>query len=188
MDVLKLEEQDFHRRDTSNPILITVTFTDLNPEAQEDFAHYYRQGKLVISSKAVFDSSSGIASVDQFGERLGIRAFRNFFTMENEKATVKALKEEYKSLKKEFGDLPPPGIKQQMIDELHTYEEKHQEACKLIPSKAEFYGFSKGQNRLEKHIQWVHLPAIKDAADERFESKGSALQLLLVSCHACNVG
>jgi len=53
LDLLTLQEEDFHKKDTSKPVVITVTFSDLEPEAQEDFRHYFRQGQLVISGSPI---------------------------------------------------------------------------------------------------------------------------------------
>src|SRR5271169_4493989 len=48
-DLLTLQEEDFHKRDTSKDIILTATFSELEQEAQDDFRHYFRQGQLVIS-------------------------------------------------------------------------------------------------------------------------------------------
>ena len=66
-----------------------------------------------------------------------------------------------------------------MIDSLHKYENDHQDECILIPSQDQFYGFSKGINRLEKHLQWVFIPAVKDAVTEQSEGKNTAIGKLL---------
>jgi hypothetical protein len=76
-------------------------------------------------------------------------------------------------------NLPAPGIKQAMIDALHNCEAERPEECVLIPSEDQFYGFSKGANRLAKYIQWVFVPAVKDACDEQLEAKKTALGILL---------
>jgi putative ATP-dependent endonuclease of the OLD family len=65
--------------ETTKPIEITVTFADLPSEAQSDFKDYVRQGKLIVSCSATFDSTSNRAEVRQFGQRLGIAALKPFF-------------------------------------------------------------------------------------------------------------
>src|SRR5882672_1895378 len=60
-DVVNLSDEDFHRKETSVPVRITLTFTGLNAEAQEDFKDYFRQEKLIISAVAKFDAASGKA-------------------------------------------------------------------------------------------------------------------------------
>ncbi len=44
-DLSQLDREDFHRKITGEPIRLTITFTDLSPEAREDFADYFRQGQ-----------------------------------------------------------------------------------------------------------------------------------------------
>ena len=66
-----------------------------------------------------------------------------------------------------------------MTNGLREYEAERPQECELIPSKDQFYGFSKGTNRLAKHIQWVYVPAVKDATSEQVEARNSALGKLL---------
>ena len=47
---------------------------------------------------------------------------------------------------------------------LNSFEQSHPDLCEELESESQFYGFSKGANLLEKHIQWVYVPAVKDAA------------------------
>ena len=54
-NLIQLNSEDFHQKRTENPIRITITFKDLSAEAQQDFADYFRQGKLVVSAVATFD-------------------------------------------------------------------------------------------------------------------------------------
>src|ERR1035438_8061587 len=78
-DTLTLSKEDFHLSDTSRPIKIEVTLENLDAEAQEDFKAYYRNGKLIISAVAEWNEAAQGAPVIQYGERLGIEAFRVYF-------------------------------------------------------------------------------------------------------------
>ena len=49
-DLLRLQKEDFHNRDTSKEVVITATFTDLDKDAQEDFKDYFRHGQYVFSA------------------------------------------------------------------------------------------------------------------------------------------
>jgi len=180
LDTRMLSEEDFFAKDTSVPIEITVTFSDLSDEAQKDLSHYVRQNQLIVSVEASFDKSIGKAEVTQYGRRLAIKEFAPFFEAEKQGKKVAELKEIYEKIKKSFSDLPDSGPKNSMIDALRSYEEKHPEKCEEIPSADEFYGISKGKNHLEKHIQWVYVPAVKDAATEQTEAKNTALGKLLL--------
>ena len=179
-NLLMLDEEDFHQKDVKEPIRITVTLTDLSTEAQADFANYYRQGKLVISAVAHWNEKSRTAPVLQYGERLVMEEFAPFFKAEGDGAKVEELKKIYAGLKSIYASLPAPGIKQSMVDALRHYEEAHASECKLIASEDQFYGFgAKGKNLLEKYLQWVFVPAVKDASSEQLEAKRTAFGQIL---------
>lgn len=178
-DLSRLDSEDFHQKKTDSPIRITITFTELNDEAQEDFADYVRQGQLVVSAVATYDEDAGKAEVKQFGQRLGIPAFAPFFKALGDGKTVAELKEIYTGLKSSYTDLPSPGTKDNMVQALRDYEGNHPDDCELLQSEDQFYGFSKGANRLAKHIQWVYVPAVKDPTSEQVEARNSALGKLL---------
>lgn len=178
-DMVNLDVEDFHQRQTGEPIVITVTFADLSPEAQQDFKDYCRQGKLVVSAKAIWNDQQRIGEVKQHGERLGIDRFREFFEQDKAGAAVGELKQIYQRIKDEFPDLAPPTTKARMLEGLRDYEAAHPEQESLLSSEDEFYGVSRGANRLQKYLQWVFIPAVKDAATEQLEAKNTALGKLL---------
>lgn len=177
-----LSAADFHCDNTSEPIEITVTFTDLSSEAKDDFSEYVRHGNLVISAVATFDSASGKAEVRQYGERLVMPEFGDFFKAVGDREPVAALKRRFEDLEKnipELAALKSAKTKDAMCETLHSFEEQRPEQCQLRRSEDQFYGISKGTNRLEKYVQWVFVPAVKDASDEQFEKKDGALGKLL---------
>lgn len=178
-DVTSLSIEDFHQKDTSNPIEVVVTFAGLSEEAKEDFKEYVRQDQLVISAKAEFNAATGRADVKQFGQRLAMLEFAPYFREKGDGAKVDRLKVIYAELQEKFGDLPKATTGPAMEQALNAYEAARPEQCSLIPSADEFYGVSKGKNRLEKHIQWVYVPAVKDATSEQSEGKTTALGKLL---------
>ena len=178
-DLSQLEEEDFHRKNTAAPVRITVTFCNLSEQAESDFSGYVRQGRLVVTAAATFDEASGRAQVKQYGQRLGMTALRPFFGALEEGKKVAELKNIYKALRESYPDLPAPGTKDAMVTSLHDFEAAQPDECELIPSEDQFYGFSKGANRLAKHVQWVYVPAVKDATAEQVEARNSALGKLL---------
>lgn len=174
-----LVEQDFHYRNTSQPVEILVTFSDLSDDAKADFSDYFRGNELTISSFATFNASSETAQVVQYGQRLAMPAFAEFFRALSDGAKVSDLKVLYQDVAKSFQSLPSAGTKDQMFAALRSYEESHQNECVLIPSEDQFYGLSRGANRLAKYVQWVYIPAVKDASSEQIEERNSALGKLL---------
>ena len=178
-DVHILSEEDFHHKDTNQPIKITVTFAGLSEAAKEEFKHYYRQGKLTVFAKAEWDSQARRAEVKQCGARLVMQEFAPFFAAVEAKAKVTDLKQTFDAIRAAFSDLPEASTKQAMTDALREYEESHPEKCKLTDDTDQFYGWSKGANRLRPFLQWVFIPAVKDASTEQEEGNKTALGQLL---------
>lgn len=178
-DLTELDAEDFHRKNTDAPVEITVTFTDLSEEAQADFSDYFRQGKLIVSAIATFNPKTQTAPVIQHGQRMGMDEFTEFFRELRDGAKVIDLKAKYNELRKTFSDLPKDGPKDTMIQNLRSYEATRPDQCKPLLSEDQFYGFSKGGDRLAKYIQWVYVPAVKDASGEQLEARNTALGKLL---------
>ena len=172
-DVKNLDEEDFFQKQTGEPIEIKVTFTDLSGEAKQDLKHYVRGDQLIITVRAVFND--GVAMIQQFGSRMVIADFIPFF--EATKAGDKKIV--YEKLQSSYPDLPKWTSAAAAEEKLNAHEQAHPEKLVEQESNAQFYGFSKGVNLLEKHIQWVYVPAVKDAATEELESKNTAFTTLL---------
>ena len=156
-----LDKEDFHKSDTSKPVKIRVTFKNLTEEALEEFKHYARNERLVITAEAVFDPSTNRAEVKHFGERSVFPDFIPFFKALSEGAKAAEYNEIYSGLQERF-ELPAARSKEAKIAELRSYESARPDECQLERSSDQFYGVSKGANRLEKFVQWVFVPAVKD--------------------------
>lgn len=178
-DLLKLSANDFHHSDTTKDIKITVTFSSLSDEAKEELADYVRQDKLVVTAIAKYDTVTERADVKQFGNRLGMEEFRKFFEADKNGAKATELKAIFKSFKDKYPEIASASSKADMTSALNTFEANNPENCVLIPSEDQFYGVSRGVNKLESHVQWIFVPAIKDATEESEESSKSALGQLL---------
>src|SRR5690606_2460031 len=175
-----LHEEDFHRKNTDEPVQITVTFTELSPDAQDTFKHYFRHGRLVVSAIAKFDLSKKCAPVEQHGERLVMPAFTEYFEAQSSGKLVADLRGIYARIRDEFPDLPAESTKSGMEAALRAYEEAHPDQCELIRSPANFYGATKGENLLAKYVEWIYVPAVKDASSEQIEGRNNILGKLVV--------
>lgn len=178
-DLSKLSADDFHHKNTSDPISITVTFRDLSDEANKDLADYVRQEKLVVTAQAEYDEGTERAEVKQYGNRLGMTEFKVWFEAEKSKTPAKELKEIFGQLREKWPGIPAASSKADMTAALNEFEASNSDSCSLIPSEDQFYGVSKGANRLAPHLQWVFVSASKDFSEEAEESKNSALGQLL---------
>jgi putative ATP-dependent endonuclease of OLD family len=174
-----LDKEDFHGGDTEAPIEITITFNGLSADAQQDFVGYYRQNALIVTAKAIFDPSAGSASVKQFGNRMGFEDFMPFFKLLGDGGKVADLQAVFVELRVKYPDIVNAKTKDAMIAALRDYETERPDQCILIPSEDQFYGVSQGQGLLRKYLQWVYVPAVKDAAGEQAEGKNTALGRLL---------
>ena len=181
-DVTTLARNDFHLQDTEEPVEITVTFSELSTEAEQDFKGYVRQGKLIVSATATFDEKGNAAVVKQFGQRLGMEEFKPFFKAHGDGASATELKAIFKTIEEEMPDLQAiqsKTTKEAMYEKLRAFENEREELCKPIASEDQFYGATKGANLLSKYVQWVFIPAVKNASDEQLESRTGALGKLL---------
>lgn len=175
-------KDDFNRsKGTSEPIEITVTFSDLSKEAIEDLKDYVRNSELTVTTRVTWDDASSNAVLSQHGVRSVIEAFAPYFEADKAKTKADGLTEIYQQFRQsDFPDLPEGAkTKKAQIDALRDYEEEHPELHTPVESPDQFYGFSKGANRLDAHVQWVYVPAVLEATTESEEGKSNALGLLL---------
>ena len=178
-DLSKLSSDDFHHRNVSDPIKITVTFTDLSEKAKADLSDYVRQNTLIVSSVAKYDANTERAEVKQYGNRLGIEEFREYFEQDKAGASASELKAKFMELRKKYPDIAAVRTKGDMVEALWDFESSNPDKCTFIPSEDQFYGASKGANRLSPHVQWIFVAASKDMIEESQETKSSALGQLL---------
>ena len=168
---------DFHKGDSSVPIEITLTFTDLSQQAKTVLADYVRSDTLSVTAEVHMDEGSAKVTVTHFGERRGIESFRRCFTL-IDSGSATDVKNEYARLQSERPGLNAYRSKDQAREALLEYERLHPADCSLIRSKDNFYGFA-GDGKLSPFIQWIYIPAVKDAAEEATEGKNTALGKLL---------
>jgi len=178
-DLSKLSIDDFHHKNVKEPISITVTFKDLSDKAKEDLSDYVRQERLIVTAKAEFDEGTERAEVKQFGNRLGMTEFKAWFEAEKSKKPAAELKKIFSDLQERWPEITKATSKSDMANSLNEFESLNPDQCILIPSEDQFYGVSKGANRLAPHLQWVFVSASKDFSEEAEESKNSALGQLL---------
>lgn len=186
-EVASLSEEDFHKdhadkSNTDTPIEITVTFHKLSDAAKTALDHYVRHDQLVVTAVATFDPGSRRAPVEQFGERLIFAKFKPFFEDEKNKALVDALRARFNEVTAglaDFQSLGPKPTKAAMMSALRAYEEARPQLCTSERSGDLFYGASRGRGMLEPFVQWIYLPAVKDASEEAEEAGNTALGKLL---------
>lgn len=183
-----LDREDFFKGDTSKPIKISVTFDDLEEQAKIDLAHYVRADQLIVTAEAKFDPAVGKAIVRHYGERVAMPAFAPFFEQAKAGASATELNALYDELRKSHAELPAARSKDAKIEALRAYEQARTDQCVAIASQDDFYGVSRGTNLLERYVQWVYVPAVKDALSEQEETKSGALGKLLARAVRAQTG
>ncbi len=179
-DVKHLSREDFHHGNVDAPVEITVTFHELSDTEKAALNHYVRHNELIVSAVAHFDPVLGVASVEQYGERLVFQKFVRFFEEEKAGKLVESLQRTYSEVTDGITDFSAPSkkpTKKIMMATLRQYEESHLELCSSARSADSFYGNNKG--KLAPFIQWVYVPAVKDASQEAEELGNTALSHLL---------
>jgi predicted ATP-dependent endonuclease of OLD family len=178
-NMLTLCAEDFHHGNTAEPVEIILAFKDLSADAQEDLKHYYRQHALIVMAKAEWDPESQMAEVKQFGIRNVMKEFAPYFKAVSDGEKAPRLKEIYDGIQKTFTELPKATTGPAREAALRQYEEEHPELCSPVTSEAQFFGFTKGANLLERYVEWVYVPAVKDASTEQTEAGKCAFKELL---------
>lgn len=177
-DTSKLCDEDFFSRNTAHPIRITLTFDNLSDDAKTTLSDYVRQNELVVTAEATFDEQQGTAVVRHFGQRPGMTQFRSFFEAMKAGASAAKLTEVFDGLRATYADLPNPRSKDDKANALREYESLHPDLCVLIPSEDNFYGIN-STGKLAPFVQWVYVPAVKDAGQEGQEAKNTAFGKLI---------
>jgi len=178
-DLINLGKEDFYKGNISAPIVITATFGSLSNDASTELQHYVRQGKFIMKTRATWNSVEEFAEVEQLGVRMVMPHFSEYFKMFDRGEKAEELKKLYKSYREEFPTLPSVSSKGDMYQALRDFEESHEELCQAMNSTVQLYGFTKGENKLNRFLKWVYVPAVKDAASEREESRKSVIAELL---------
>jgi len=186
-DVLALTREDFHHENVEEAVRITLTFEDLPQEddpsvskgAHELLKLYARQGKLVLFAKAEWDPGSERAPVKQYGSRSVMKEFKAFFKSKENGAGAPELKAIYNKLREEFPGLPKLSAAKDMGSALQKYENERPDECTMEDGECQCYGFTGGLYRLADLVQWVYIPAVKDASTEQEEGSKTALGQLL---------
>lgn len=173
-EITSFNDRDFHNRDTNKPFSIKVTFHELGPEAEEEFRHYVRSGLLVVTVE-ILKQADGTFKKSVFGERMVFEPFKPFFEAKTAGERGKIFKDLLDNYK-----IEPATNDEGRRASLLSYEESLPESDKVLTqSGAEFFGVSKGVHKFQRHISWVYVPAVKDAASESEEAKSSHLGKLI---------
>ena len=138
-------------------------------------SHYVRDGRVVFELIAQRSQEGTITSICR-GIRYGLKDFAPFFAV----TSAGDRKPIYEGLRVAHNSLPPWKSLGQAEAEVRALEAKSPELHVELPSEVSAYGATGPLHLLRKHIDWIYIPAVKDASAEATEQRNSAFQQLIL--------
>lgn len=163
-------EDDFYDRDTSQDIIVTITFTDLTEDEKKLFQKYIEGEELTVEK--VIKWPSGRGSQKYHGTSLQNPEFDSFRS-----ASGVDLRKEYNKLREDkYFDLPEYTNKGDAETALQAWEQTHPEQCSRQRDEGQFFGFKEvGEAHLERFTRFIPVPAVRDASEDAAEGRGTPL-------------
>lgn len=155
-------------------IEIEVTFDKLGPEAATEFAKYVRNGTLTVTKRITFEA--GRSEEAYHGVAPAYRPFAQIRALSGQPKI-----EAYRTLNRETQIGLPSVRSQTEVDAaLEAWEAEHSDLLEPVEDDGRFFGYSNvGVGKLDKYIDFVLVPAVRDAATDSAEGKDSTLRLLV---------
>lgn len=164
-------EEDFFGRNTSEPILITVTFTCLSDQELRLFSKYVENGELTVEKEMRWPASR--LSQKYHGNTLQNPDFDQFYKA----LSAKERKAAYEGLiSGKYPSLPKYTNQEDGLKALREWDHAHPQECVRVRDEGQFFGFKEvGEAHLEHYTRFVFVPAVREAARDAEEGKGSVL-------------
>ncbi len=167
---------DFYAGDTNNDIQIEVAFTSLTDEEKERFCTYLELENLRVLR--VFSLCDG-----KFSDRFHGYLRRNTDFLQI-RMTAKATDQKrlYEQLKQQakYSALPSWTKREEALDKLEQWESENTEVCTLQRDDGDFFCLKEGTNGdLTRYTRFLFIPAVRDAANDATEGKGSVITELM---------
>jgi hypothetical protein len=176
VDPPMLADEDFYNRDSSKPIEIALTFTDLDEEEREQFSSYVEGSDLTVVRVLTLVGTKTVAkyhgSSRQFPAFLSVRSA----------ASAADKKRAYEQIRQDpgFAHLPRWSKQDVALADLSNWEAQHPDQCRRERDDGQFFGFAQvGRGYLGRHTRFILVPAVRDAGDDAQESRGSAITELM---------
>lgn len=169
--------EDFHDRNTNDPIEIGLTFADLQPDELQRFSTRVHGGKLQV--------------VRVFHSNLGNRENGRYYGFAYRHPDFEQIRQldGANAQKAAFNNLVDEGQKQGLqkhakIDDvlkaMTDWESENTDQCVLARDDGQFEGFANvARGSLQKFISYVYVPAVRDAAGDAVDVKNSVIGQLI---------
>ncbi len=165
-------EDDFHRHQIDAPIEIAVTFGQLGGPASVEFEKYVRDGRLTVTRRFAYE---GTRLVDSFH---GVAAASPRFRAIRALAGREKL-DAYRDQRAEFG-LPVVRSVADLDRALAAWEAAHPDDLELAEDDGHFFGYRNvAAGKLDRYIDFVLVPAVREASADASDQRDSALRRLV---------
>ena len=169
---------DFYNGDIGQDISITVTFSDLTPDALRLFSPYVDKGTLSVTR--VFSGEQGRNNGRYHGTRLRNVEFDPVRNAGGLRAITTAYRELQTDQPEKYGSLPQVTRGADALAALEDWENRHPQACSPALDEGQFFGFKGvGKGYLGKHTTFIRIPAVRDALSDATEARGSSMTQLM---------
>lgn len=169
--------EDFYAEDVNRGIEVSVTFADLDAEAQEQFSSYLENGTLTVSR--VFSFAEGKVTAKYHGSLLQNPDFVPVRVAGGAREAIAA----YNQLRQSpayANELPAVRARDAALESLRAWEAAHPDRCTRQRDEGQFFGFTEvAQGYLGRYTRYIHVPAVRDAGEDAAESKGSPITLIM---------
>lgn len=176
----KVEPDDFYDGDASKEIVVAVAFGGLSDLERKQFGPYVRDNALAV--ERVVRWNDGKPTYKLHGWSLRCALFRPVREALAVKDRGKTAREAYESIKgrAEFATLQDwPGVSL-VTEVLNQWESANADKCDPARDDGQFFGFTEvGQGYLGKDTRFLLVPAVRDAATDAAEGRGSVLTTLM---------
>ena len=169
----RLTEDDFYDRDTSDPIEIKVTFSDLSTEAAETLSDYIDDGMLEVTK---------VLPLGTTGTYHGVRFQYPGFDVVRQAGGKSQINTAYRELREqpEWEHLPRASSADVVERTLQEWEAENPEECVPSRGRGDFFGFGTNTGcNLATYTTFLRIPAVRDATEDATEGRGSSITQLM---------
>jgi len=176
----KLEVEDFYNCDTSCEIIITIKFKDLSPDANKLFSIYVQDGKLTVERVLKWEDGKIIANYHGATlQNSDFQTIRSGLELKDRGKTARAAYDAIR-LQPDYNALPAWTKIGDVQEKLRKWEADNPDSCTRQRDDGQFFGFTEvAQGYLGRFTRFLLIPAVRDAAIDTAERRGSVLTDLM---------
>ena len=169
--------EDFHNRNTADPIDISLTFGDFSPVEADVFASKIFGGEMTVIRR--FSANSNPRDNGKyFGESLRHPPFQAIRAIDG----AVQRRQVYNDLRGSEGyeGLPAANNGTEVEAGMAAWEAANVQSCERSRDDGQFFGFTNvGRGVLSKYISFVFIPAVRDAKIDSSDGKNSVIGQLI---------